>query len=163
MGAVDAFVNVTAPAIRDFIEGKPLPEAEQSTTKTVTVEEHKTTETPILVAKSALRATATKLSVSKGSAIVQLDCTGAAACRGTLTLKGTQTKKVKGKRKKVTVTLGTESFSIAAGKSAKVKIKLSSYARGQLKSTHGHLHASLSLLGHETEPTQARTENVTIL
>jgi hypothetical protein len=210
---VDAFVNVTAPAIREFIEGKTTttttttssttstssrttttttsttsrttttttstttqPTTTTTTTSTTSTASQNTVKVPVsgqsqeqgqgtsgTPARSAVRAVASSLSASNGSAVVDLDCAGTATCRGTLTLTATQTKKVKGKRRKVSVTIGTESFSIAGGSSAKVKVKLSSYARAQLKATHGHLHASLSLLGRETEPTSARIENVTIL
>jgi hypothetical protein len=162
--SVDAFVNLTAPAIQKFIGVAPTTITKTTTTsstsRTTTTSSQTTVKAP---ARSAVRAVGSGLSSSNGSAVVDLACSGTATCRGTVTLTATQTKRVKGKRRKVSVNIGTESFSIAGGSSAKVKVKLSSYARAQVKATHGHLHASLELLGRETEPTRARVENVTIL
>jgi Ca2+-binding RTX toxin-like protein len=66
-----------------------------------------------------------KLSVSKGRVSVSLSC--AAACSGKLTLKTAS--KVKLGSKRSVVTLGSASYSVAAGKRATVRVKLSSKGR----------------------------------
>ena len=114
------------------------------------------------VAKSSISSTATKLSFSGGNAVVKLECSGTTTCKGKLTLAAVETVKVKGKSKKKTVTLGTATFTVAGGRAGTIKIKLSPYGRAQVKSTHGHLKASLAIVGIETEPTHKRTETVTI-
>ena len=155
-GSKDAFVNLADPGIRQFIgtipSGEGAPQAPSSGQ-----------EGAAKMTRSSVRLAATKLNVSGADAIVKLDCSGSAACKGKLTLTVVKTLKVKGKKRKETVTIGTESFSVAGGATAKIKIKLSSYARSQIRSTHGHLKASVELVGHETEPTHERTEAVTIL
>jgi len=156
--AVDTFVNLAAPAIHEFVASvvtTTTTTTTSTTTTTTTTAEHP-------VAKSSVSSPTTKLSFSAGDAIVKLDCSGTATCKGKLTLTAVKIVEVKGKKRKETVTIGTESFSVAGGRTAKIKIKLSSYARAQIKSTHGHLKASLSILGLETEPTHKRTEAVTI-
>ena len=157
--SVDAFVNVNAPAVRDFIEGKAQPN-QTTVTPTSGQKEEPKGEQP--AAKSSISSTATKLSFSGGSAVVKLDCSGAATCKGKLTLTAVETVKVKGKSKKKTVTLGSATFTVAGGRAGTIKIKLSPYGRAQVKSTHGHLKASLAIVGIETEPTHKRTETVTI-
>jgi secreted trypsin-like serine protease len=165
-GAKNAFVNLTNSAIREFIGTIPPPT--QTTTKsppTTPKEETKTPETPKTsepLARSSIRTAATKLSFSGGNAVVKLECSGTATCKGKLTLTAVETVKVKGKSKKKTVTLGTATFTVAGGRAGTIKIKLSPYGRAQVKSTHGHLKASLAIVGIETEPTHKRTETVTI-
>ena len=153
-GSKDAFVNLAERDIQQFIgipssEGAPAgPTSGQGVSKGK---------------RSSVRVAATKLSVSAGSAIVKLDCSGAATCRGKLTLTAVKTVKVKGKKRKRAVTLGTSSFSVAGGRAAKIKVRLSAYARARVRVSHGHLNAVLEILGHGTESTHKADQDVTIL
>jgi hypothetical protein len=115
------------------------------------------------VARSSVRATGTKLSISGDNAVVDLSCSGAAACSGKLTLTAKRTIKEHGKTKVTIVDIGTAEFSIAGDGHSKVKIKLSPFGRAQVRATHGHLPAVLQILGHETEPTHKHDQDVTIL
>jgi hypothetical protein len=155
-GLRDSYVNLASPAVQQFIgiipasEGAPkAPSSGQGATP--------------VTDRSSVRLGASRLSVSGGAAIVKLDCSGAARCRGKLTLTIVETVKVKGKKRRKTVTLGTASFSVAGGATGKIKIKLSAYARAQVRATHGHLKAVLETLGYETEPKHKRNQDVTIL
>jgi hypothetical protein len=99
----------------------------------------------------------TTLKSTKGSVAVPIKCAGTAAtnkpCAGkaTLTAKVTtvKTKKVKGKKKKVkttkTVTLGSASYSAAAGATATPKITLSSANQKILKAAKNKLKATIAI------------------
>ena len=63
-----------------------------------------------------------KVKVAKGRAAIKLECAGTAACAGTLVL--STAKAVKVGRARVVVVLGDAKFSIAAGKTATVSVKL---------------------------------------
>jgi Divergent InlB B-repeat domain len=72
----------------------------------------------------------TTAKVKGGKAEVRVSCAGPGDCAGALTL----TAKLKIGKKKKTVTIGTAPFSVPAGGSATVKIKLSSKGRSALES-----------------------------
>jgi hypothetical protein len=72
----------------------------------------------------------TTAKVKGGKAEVRVSCAGPGHCVGTLTL----TAKLKVGKKQKTVTIGTASFSVPAGGSATVKVKLSSKGKSALKS-----------------------------
>jgi hypothetical protein len=152
-GAKDAYVDLTSAGVREFIQG---------VSKSGSGGQQEGTGGGQGNVKSSVRTTTRKLTVSRGDAIVKLACTGAARCKGKLTLTAVKVVNVKGRKRKETVTVGTAAFTIAAGRSETIKIKLSAYGRAQVKSTHGHLKASLSIRGIETEPTHARSEAVTV-
>jgi ribosomal protein S6E (S10) len=78
---------------------------------------------------------------SDGMALVTLGCKGGESCGGKLTLSA----QAKSKKKRA-ITLGTAGFSIAAGKTATVKVKLNVAGRGLLKAVHGRLAAHLTIL-----------------
>ena len=97
---------------------------------------------------------------SGGKASVKLSCTGTATCVGklTLTVKSTTGK---GKKKRFkTTTIGTAAFSIPAGKTATVTVTLNAAGKALLKSAHGKLSASLTIL--ESSPAPASTQHKTI-
>ncbi len=81
---------------------------------------------------------------SDGQAAVKLTCASTATCSGKLTLIA----KTKGKSKKKakTQTIGTASFSIPAGRTVTIKLKLNGTGRTLLSAAHGHLNASLTIL-----------------
>jgi len=97
---------------------------------------------------------------SGGKASVKLSCTGTATCVGklTLTVKSTTGK---GKKKRFkTTTIGTAAFSIPAGKTATVTVTLNAAGKALLKSAHGKLSASLTIL--ESSPAPASTQHKTV-
>jgi cytochrome c551/c552 len=89
---------------------------------------------------------------SDGKGSVKLTCRGTATCTGKLTL--TVTSKGRGKHgKKVKAeTIGTAAFSIPAGKTEVVTIKLTAAGRALLKTAHGKLSASLTIAKSSPAP-----------
>jgi hypothetical protein len=88
---------------------------------------------------------ATKAQVKAGKAALQLSCPGPGACSGKLTLSAKITTG-KGKNKKTkTLTIGSASFSLKAGESTTVSVKLSGPAKSAL--AKGTLKAKLKGTG----------------
>ncbi len=98
---------------------------------------------------------------SDGMTVVKLDCKGSASCEGKLTLSAQATSKAKGK-KKHTLTIGTAVFSIAAGMTTTVKVKLNAAGRGLLRADHGRLVARLTIL-QSAPSAHSQTEGVHLL
>ncbi len=96
------------------------------------------------------------ISVSaKGAAAVKLSCSGAATCSGSLTIVA-KTPGRHGRR----VRIGTASFSIAAGASGAVAVRLTAVGRSLLRSGHGHLGASLTIAKSSPVPATELTRAV---
>jgi hypothetical protein len=95
---------------------------------------------------------------SGGEAQVKLACVGGGTCMGKLllTVKGVARK---GKKSKAQ-TIATGSFSVAAGRAATIKLKLSAVGRALLGASHGRLGATLALLKSFPVPSQTHTEIV---
>jgi hypothetical protein len=71
---------------------------------------------------------------ARGTASFTLRCpSGGNPCTGTIVLTTKVTKKVRGRKKVTTVKLGTVTFSVDAGKSKVIKVKLSATGRSLLK------------------------------
>jgi hypothetical protein len=102
---------------------------------------------------------------SGGKAMVELTCVGTAPCTGKLTL--TVTSKGKGKHgrkaKAKAETIGTAAFSIPAGKTGLVTIKLTAVGRALLKAAHGKLSASLTILKSSPNPASTERESVQLV
>jgi cytochrome c551/c552 len=100
---------------------------------------------------------------SNGKGSVKLACTGTAPCTGKLTL--TVTSKGKGKRGKKAKAerIGTAAFSIPAGASGVVTIKLTAAGRALLKAGHGKLGASLTILKSSPAPASTARETVQLV
>jgi hypothetical protein len=98
-----------------------------------------------------------------GKGSVKLLCVGTATCAGKLTL--TVTSKGKGKhgKKTKTETIGTAAFSIPAGKSGVVTVTLTAAGRALLKSGHGKLGASLTIVKSSPSPTSTERASVTLV
>jgi hypothetical protein len=94
-----------------------------------------------------------------GMAFVKLGCKGGESCGGKLTLSAQATSKAKGKKKR-TITIGTAGFSIAAGKTATVKVKLNAAGRGLLKANHERLVANLTIMKLTPAPEHIQTASV---
>ena len=97
-----------------------------------------------------------------GATAIKLTCSGTGTCGGKLTLTvKSAAKKGKKKSKKVkTETIGTASFSIAAGKTATVKFTLNATGRALLSAAHGHLAVTLTILKSAPAPAATQTESV---
>jgi hypothetical protein len=96
-----------------------------------------------------------------GKAAVRLVCTGTGTCDGKLTLTRKSTSK-KGKKAK-TETIGTATFSIPAGKTMTVELKLNGTGRSLLVAAHGRLGVTLTILKSFPAPSQTRTEHVQLV
>ncbi|MGH2853805.1 MAG: hypothetical protein ACRDLF_06400 [Solirubrobacteraceae bacterium] len=96
-----------------------------------------------------------------GIALLKLDCTGSAACKGSLTL----TAAAKGRKRRATstVTIGSASFSIPGDETKTVKIKLDGTGRALLSAGHGRLGAHMEILELEAAPTQTQSESVLLI
>ncbi len=83
---------------------------------------------------------------ASGVAVAKLVCDGSSTCKGTLTLSVREAVKAKhGKKTSRSVKIGSEDFSISAGKTASVDVRLNSAGRSLLRSRHGRLSATLLL------------------
>ncbi len=79
-----------------------------------------------------------------GMALVKLKCSASQSCAGQLTLSTHTT--LTGKRKRQqTRRVGTATFSIPANETTTVEIKLNTSGRALLRTSHGHLNASLTI------------------
>jgi hypothetical protein len=91
--------------------------------------------------KPSLRSS--RLSVSKNRIAVKLSCPkGGAACRGKLTLRTAA--KVKLGSKRTVVSLGSASYSVAAGRSSTLRVKLASKGRSLMRK-HKSLRVRVSV------------------
>jgi IPT/TIG domain/FG-GAP repeat len=89
---------------------------------------------------------------------LRLTRTGAGACRGKLAL--SYRVKAKGRRGYALQTVGTASFSIAAGTSKVVKVTLTKAGRKWFRSHHGKANASLAIARVVPAPMTARSASV---
>jgi len=98
---------------------------------------------------------------SSGKVSVKLMCAGTATCTGklTLTVKGTAKK---GKKTKAE-TIGTAAFSIPAGKTATVTLTLIAAGLALLKTDHGKLSASITILKSSPSPTSTQHKRIQLV
>jgi hypothetical protein len=96
---------------------------------------------------------------NRRQAAVKLTCSDVATCVGELTLAVSENSKGKARGAK-TESLGTASFSIAAGEEATTKITLDKTGRALLTAAHGHLNASLTILRTAPLPSKTQTQRV---
>jgi Trypsin len=103
------------------------------------------------------------IAVKGTGALVKLHCEGAATCTGKLVLTAKVASKSKRKRRSHRtrkVTIGTASFSIAAGATATVQLELNGVGRALLRTGHGRLGARLAI---ELESGRTQFENVRLV
>jgi hypothetical protein len=101
-----------------------------------------------------------------GLAAVKLLCRGSAACQGKLTL----TSKTKARDKsrdgkgrfKMTI-IGTADFSIKAGTTARVALKLNARGKSLVHVNHGRLDATLTIVKSSPSPAQTHSEGVRLV
>ncbi|HTA97999.1 MAG TPA: serine protease [Solirubrobacteraceae bacterium] len=113
---------------------------------------------PTLLFSTLSLADADLATAANGSVTIKLECEGEQACAGRLTLKARQlVKKKHGKRASHTVTIGHFDFSIPAGQTTDVKLRLNGIGLVLLKAAHGKLFAKLQIAQaskDETETTE---------
>ena len=94
---------------------------------------------------------------------VKLMCTGTTTCRGKLSL----TVKQKIKRGKGTLvkteTIGTAAFSIGAGKTGVVTLALNTIGRALVKTDHGRLNATLTIVKSSPSPSSTQHASVHLI
>ena len=95
---------------------------------------------------------------SSGEAAVKLSCASAVTCSGKLTVSAKT--KGKGEKRAKTETIGTATFSIPAGKTETVKLKLAAAGRKLLSAAHGDLIASLTILKTSPSPSATQSKSV---
>lgn len=93
----------------------------------------------------------------RGDAGVKLTCTGTVVCVGALTLTASATIGQRKKGHPKNVVIGVADFSIVAGKSATIHLRLNGSGRTLLSTAHGHLHAALTIL--KTSRVPSRTQH----
>jgi thermitase len=116
---------------------------------------------------SSVTVTSKVLKVKRGSTKVGLRCSGATACASKLTLTmrvkrklghGTQTSfKIK------VLTIGAARFSVGAGGTVQVTIKLNATGRAVVARAHGHLYANLTIFASDPAPPTTQTERVRLV
>lgn len=98
-------------------------------------------------AKAGVSLLDARLAVSRRNiALVKLTCSAPAACRGKLALTEKRTRKHDGKSLPETVTIGAVDFSLKAGKSGTIAIKLGPTGRDLLDAAKGKLAAHLAIV-----------------
>lgn len=114
----------------------------------------------------------TRISTTRaGEAAVELRCASAPTCHGKLTLtvrtQGIFEKPGRsgkgGQRRSKTTLIGTASFTIPAGRTVTVELKLSAAGRALLGVDHGRLTASLTILKSVPVPSQTHSEKVQLM
>jgi hypothetical protein len=102
----------------------------------------------------------TSVTVKGATGTVKLTCTGSTTCSGKLTLTAKTTTAHGKKKRSKTQTIGTASFSVAAGKTANVEIKLNATGQKLLSTGHGHLSTQLEIAKSSPSPSEAQTKTV---
>jgi hypothetical protein len=103
----------------------------------------------------------TSVTVKGATGAVRLTCTGTTTCSGKLTLTAKITTKGHGKKKRSkTQTIGTASFTVAAGKTTTVQLELNPTGRKLLGTGHGHLSAQLDIAKSLPSPPEVQTKTV---
>jgi streptogramin lyase len=109
-------------------------------------------------ATATVKLDGSNLGVRSGVATVKLGCSGTATCVGEVTLT-VKSKPKKGKKAK-TETIGAASFSVPAGETKLIRIKLQGTGRALLRTAHGHLGAGLKIAKASPSPSKTETQSV---
>jgi hypothetical protein len=97
--------------------------------------------------------------LSGREAAVKLTCSDVATCAGKLTLAVSEANKGKGRRAK-TDSIGTASFSIAAGDGATIELTIDKTGHALLTAARGHLNATLTIIRTAPLPSKTQTQRV---
>lgn len=154
-------VGSSATSDQTFTTSPTLPSALTGLTPplTTTVSTGTATIAPIRADVSLAEA---RVTTRGDMAEIKLTCsgTGTAMCSGELTLAAeSMTKRGRGK----TETIGTATFSIPAGKTATIELKLDAAGGALLNADHGRLKADLTVLKSSPVPSQSHTESVQLV
>jgi streptogramin lyase len=109
-------------------------------------------------ATATVKLDGSNLGVRMGVASVKLSCSGTATCVGEVTLT-IKSEPKKGKKAK-TETIGAASFSIPAGETKLIRIKLQGTGRALLRTAHGPLGAGLKIAKASPSPSKTETQSV---
>ncbi len=109
-------------------------------------------------ATGTVRLDGSSLGVRGGVATAKLSCSGTTTCVGKVTMT-VKTKPKKGKRAKTEI-IGTASFSIPAGETQLIRIKLLSTGQALLRIAHGRLGAALKIAKLSPSPGNTVTQSV---
>jgi hypothetical protein len=93
-------------------------------------------------------------------AVVKLTCSDVAPCAGKLTLTASATAGSGKAGRARTESIGTASFTIAAGEEVSVKFALNKAGRALLSAAHGHLSAILAIVRTAPLPNKTQTQHV---
>jgi hypothetical protein len=95
-----------------------------------------------------------------GKAAVKLTCSDVLTCTGKLTITAPTTARKGKARHEKTESLGTASFSIAAGKEATINMPLTKGGLARLSAAHGHLNATLTISRTSPSPHKTQSEHI---
>ncbi len=122
------------------------------------------TATPVTTQSSVIVIATTTFTIHSGRAAIKLRCRGLETCSSglmlTVKMKGTKGQGKKNTAKTKTTTIGTATFSIPAGKTTTVAVKLNATGRVLLSAAYGHLSADLTILKSSSVPTGTQTKHV---
>jgi hypothetical protein len=142
------------PTASNPVTSTPIPTSTNPPTPPVTAP------APAAAAAGTISLDDTSVTVKGAVGAVRLTCTGEATCSGKLTLTA-KTTKGHGKKKHSTIqTIGTASFTVAAGKTTTVQLELNRNGRKLLTSGHGRLIARLDLAKGSPAPPEAQIKTV---
>jgi hypothetical protein len=100
------------------------------------------------------------IAVQRREAAVKLACASTATCRGKLTLTAKIMTKKGDTRHTKRQTIGSAIFSIPAGKTLTIKLKLNGAGRALLSAAHGRLNATLTILKTSPSPSNTQIKSV---
>ena len=101
---------------------------------------------PVKPGVVSLAQVASTLRVARSGAVsITLPCAGQSACRGTAALTATGGGKARLAAAKKTITIAKARYTIAAGRSGHVTVKLTAKGRTLLRRAHGRLKATLTI------------------
>lgn len=151
-------ITVVAPGLTTGIgdaltPGAPLVTGLGSSIPGVTTPDSKLPGSGSTTADAILSLIGRRLKVADGDALVKVGCVGSTNCTAKLTLRGTRTVTIKGRRVKRTVAIGTSPvLTVDAGKTKTVSIKLDSAARVSLRGRRElRVELMLASLGHKQD------------
>jgi hypothetical protein len=111
--------------------------------------------------------TSAVLKVKHGKTVVRLRCSGVTPCASTITLTvKVKTRSGHGTRIKLrtkVLTIGTATFSVVAGGTVQVTIKLNAAGRRLVSSTSGRLYGNLTIFASVPAPPATSTQHVRLV
>lgn len=153
---------IVVPSEAELAAAKKLQEEEAAKKKLAEEAAAKNREVEAAAAGSVVLGGLTINVETSRAAVVKLICSDVARCTGKLLLT-ISAKAGKGKTRHTEAeSIGTSSFSIAAGNGATVKVVLDKTARALLSAAHGHLNATLTIVRTSPLPKESQTQHVSL-